>query len=452
MTRKLYNKENVTEIAAQFKTRTEFVRAVSGAYNYAHRMGILDEVCAHMQAKPKPWTKDRAAQVAKQFKTRTEFNKHAKAAYAYAHRKGILDEVCSHMKWAQHAYKYSDQQLREEALKYRRRVDFQNGNKKLYKAALHRGLLDQICGHMIVRHTWDLRKVIELAKPYRRRNDFAQDHRGAHKWASMHGLLDQVCAHMPIKGREKWNKQAVLALAKKCGTQEELRKASKAAMNAAQSDGYWHEVLDLFPDSGWYEEAVIEEARKYKTRNEFAAGSIGAYRAAIRLGLQAVAFDHMEELLHQYTEEELADLARQFKTRTDFAYNYPAAAAYARRHNIWDSICEHMGSAKSGFRDDKPAVLYLLVDHSISRINVGITGRFKHRLAAHNLSDRAEYQVLRLVEFTEGETPRTAERLILEGLREKGIGPLDGTREEFSDVHLFEVQSLFDEVVDAALA
>ena len=451
MSRKLYNKESVSEIAAQFKTRSEFALAVSGAYNYAKRMGILDEVCAHMQAKPQPWTRERAARVAKQFKTRTEFNKHAKAAYSFAYRKGILDEICGHMTLVQHAYKYSDQQLREEAQKYRRRIDFQNGSKQLYKAALNRGLLDQICAHMTARHTWDIRTVKELAKPYKKRNDFAQANRGAHKWASMHGVLDQVCAHMPVRSRGKWTKQAVLALARQCGTRVNLERKSKAAINAALSDGYWHEVLDLFPDSGWYPEAIFEEARKYKTRSEFAKGSIGAYRAAIRLGLEDKACDHMEWKINHYSDEELAKLAKQYKTRTDFVYEYPGAANAARNRGIWEKICEHMGPVKSGFREDKPAVLYLLVDHYISRVNVGITGRFKHRLATHNLNDRADYQVLRLVEFTEGETPRAAERLILEGLREQGIEPLDGTREEFSDAHLFTVQSLFDEVVDAAL-
>lgn len=451
MTRKLYNKESVSEIASQFKTRTEFARAVSGAYNYAHRMGILDEVCAHMQAKPQPWSRERVAQIAKQFKTRGEFNKHAKAAYGFAHKKGFLDEVCSHMEWVQNAAKHSDERLHQEALKYSRRIDFQKGSKNLYNTAHRRDLLDQICAHMTPRHTWSLKEVKELAQPYKLRSSFQKENTGAYAWAHKQGLLDQVCSHMPTRPRKKWDKEAVLTLAKQCGTRVNLERTSKAAINAALSDGYWHEVLDLFPDSGWYPEAIFEEARKYKTRSEFAKGSIGAYRAAIRLGLEDKACDHMEWKIHHYSDEELSKLAQQYKTRTDFAYEYPGAANAARKRGIWEKICEHMGPVKSGFREDKPAVLYLLVDHNISRVNVGITGRFKHRLATHNLNDRADYQVLRLVEFTEGETPRSAERLILEGLREKGIEPLDGTREEFSDVHLFEVQSLFDEVVDAAL-
>lgn len=444
---KPWNKESALEAAKHFKKRSEFAKKNAAAYDYAAREGILDEVCDHMRKQPRSWDKTSVLEVARQFKTRGEFAKHGKNAYMHAHRHGFLAEVCGHMQSFQ---KYSDQQLLQEALKYSRRIDFQKGSKNLYNTAHRRGLLDRICSHMLAMHMWDIRQVRELAGSYHRRSDFSKAQRGAYKWASKNGVLDQVFSHIPEKKRAKWDKSSVIALAIDCGTLVDLRKASKAAINAAMLDGYWQEVLDLFPDSGWYPEAIIEEARKYNSRSAFARGSIGAYRATLRLGLEEKVFNHMQDLIHHYSDQDLFDLAKRYKSRTDLVFDLPGASDAARKRGIWDQICEHMGPAKSGFREDKPAVLYLLVDSNISRINLGITGRFKARLATHNLNDRADYQVLRLIEFGEGETPRVAERLILEGIRAKGIEPLDGTREEFLDIHLIAIQTLFDEVVDAA--
>jgi hypothetical protein len=95
--------------------------------------------------------------------------------------------------------KYSDQQLAEEALRYSRRVDFQKGSRNMYKAALARGLLDSVCGHMEARQSWTQSKVKKEALRYNTRGDFAEFSRSAYTWASRKGVLDDICSHMMSK-------------------------------------------------------------------------------------------------------------------------------------------------------------------------------------------------------------------------------------------------------------
>ena len=59
--------------------------------------------------------------------------------------------IYKHVKW-------SDEMLRKEALKYNTRGSFQKGSKA-YQAALRRGLLDDICSHMIKN---SFKKIIKL--------------------------------------------------------------------------------------------------------------------------------------------------------------------------------------------------------------------------------------------------------------------------------------------------
>ena len=51
--------ENLKKEALKYKTRTEFIKNASGAYDAARNMGVVDEICSHMpnvKFLPKKWT------------------------------------------------------------------------------------------------------------------------------------------------------------------------------------------------------------------------------------------------------------------------------------------------------------------------------------------------------------------------------------------------------------
>ena len=91
--------ETVQKEALLYSKRFDFQKGSNGAYDAAHKNGWLDEVCSHMQNKPRTnWTFVLLQQEALKYKSRSEFGRAAKGAYAYALRNGFLDEVCGHMK------------------------------------------------------------------------------------------------------------------------------------------------------------------------------------------------------------------------------------------------------------------------------------------------------------------------------------------------------------------
>ena len=58
---------------------------------------VLDEVCSHMDKIKITWSDEMLKEEALKYNTRTTFNKNSKSAYQTAYSRGILDEVCSHM-------------------------------------------------------------------------------------------------------------------------------------------------------------------------------------------------------------------------------------------------------------------------------------------------------------------------------------------------------------------
>ncbi|MTH94584.1 hypothetical protein, partial [Roseibium sp. RKSG952] len=136
---------------------------------------------------------------------------------------------------------WTDDELRDEAAKYDKRVEFQKRNSPAYQAASRRGteFLDSICVHMNpVYKTWTNDKLRDEAAKYDTRTAFMEGSYGAYQSAKERGkgFFDDICGHMKLL-RKRW-------------TDDELR----------------------------------NEAAKYGTRTTFEKGSLGAYKAALRRG------------------------------------------------------------------------------------------------------------------------------------------------------------------------
>ena len=73
-----WNIEKCSKTALQYKTRSEFARKNSGAYEYCRENKILEIVCAHMIEKSKPngyWTYEKCKEAALDCVSATEFQK-----------------------------------------------------------------------------------------------------------------------------------------------------------------------------------------------------------------------------------------------------------------------------------------------------------------------------------------------------------------------------------------
>jgi hypothetical protein len=203
--RTICNARTAAAEAAKYQTRTQFMRRSSGYYNYARKNNLLDQVCSHMIPKSEilrsantQWNAENLKVQARQYKTRSEFIRCASGAYDAAARLGIMNDVCSHM--LPHQKMWTFESCRAEARKYRNKLEYKKKAGGALRQAYKSGWVSVICKHMpsfeeqMTR--WTRKALIKEAYRYRTRHGFAVASPNAYHAAKYHGLLDTVCSHM----------------------------------------------------------------------------------------------------------------------------------------------------------------------------------------------------------------------------------------------------------------
>ena len=88
--------------------------------------------------RPTRWNYDLVLIESKKYKTKSEFQKKNKGAYNYALKNGILDEVCSHMKIMKNFW--SIDEIFEISKQYDSLVNLRKGNEGVYRKAVKLGI------------------------------------------------------------------------------------------------------------------------------------------------------------------------------------------------------------------------------------------------------------------------------------------------------------------------
>jgi very-short-patch-repair endonuclease len=187
--------DKILKEALKHTTRYDFQKYSNRAYQAALRMGILDQVCAHMKAAYHYWTDSELYQEALKYTNRWEFQKYSQSAYEAARMRGILNNICGHMDSLYN--RWTDEGIHKEAIKYTTRNEFKKGNYGAYQAACIRGILDQVCGHMkdVYFHRTD-HEIHQEALKFTTRWEFQKHSHNAYSAARIRGILDMVCSHM----------------------------------------------------------------------------------------------------------------------------------------------------------------------------------------------------------------------------------------------------------------
>jgi len=99
---KKWTKSAIRTEAKKYTDRTEFQQNSPGAYFSAYQAGDIEKVCKHIPRKKKvsSWSLPLLKKEAKKFSARTPFSKNSSGAYSQARKLGVLDQICSHMEKA----------------------------------------------------------------------------------------------------------------------------------------------------------------------------------------------------------------------------------------------------------------------------------------------------------------------------------------------------------------
>lgn len=231
----------------------------------------------------KKWTVENLRKEALKYKTRESFRRGNKSAYNSSMKLGIYTEITVHMpryvdrKGKNHSqFKWNTESIQKEALKYGTVAEFEKNSRGAYKAALKLNILDTMCSHLVyVRKYWTFQELNLEALKYTTRGQFKKNNLSAYQSARNSKALDQICSHMP-------------------------RRTDQSGKNSGTFK--------------WTYEMIKEEVLKYRTRLDFARGNPAAYQVAQKRNLLDEICSHMKRPSNtSKPEKELIDVIK-----TDF--------------------------------------------------------------------------------------------------------------------------------------
>ncbi len=95
-----WDEDSILEEALKYKRKSDFQKFSGGARKAAIRIGIYKKVTSHMEcgySVDRKWNKDNIKEEALKYIHKSDFNSHSGSAVNAAKRLGIYKEVTSHM-------------------------------------------------------------------------------------------------------------------------------------------------------------------------------------------------------------------------------------------------------------------------------------------------------------------------------------------------------------------
>lgn len=273
-----WTKEKCREVARQCQTRTEFRKMFGWAYANACKNNWMNDICSHMIRTISEYRciysyefsdnyvyigltsniKNRHSKHMKHEKSsvnihikKSKLNPKLKQLTEYIHfseakikeeyflnqyqNKGwnILNRAKTGALGSSVLY-WTKEKCKEEASKYKTRVEYQKKNHSSYNSALNNKWLDEICEHMILQQKpngfWTKDKCGIIASRYKTRFEFFKKNSGVYSKAVKNGWLDDICVHMkPKKLRNYWTEERCKEEALKYTSRKEFCKKSPRA-------------------------------------------------------------------------------------------------------------------------------------------------------------------------------------------------------------------------------
>lgn len=343
-----WNRGTCFEEAKKYKSRTEFYKNSQIAYETARKNGWLDDYTWFSpSASAKKWNYETCFEEAKKYKSRGEFQKKSVRAYNVALKNGWLDDYDWFLPSAS-AKKWEYDTCYEEAKKYKSKIEFQKNSGGAYHVARENGWLDD--------YSWFQKPVVSekhiyLVYKYEDAdvnavyvgltNNIKQRHREHCKGHLIHGkrkydivyryfhdtlgkeVPEPIVLHRDILADDakEYEKKYV----------EQFLNDGKLVLNIAKTGSLGGYGI-------WTKESCKNEAKKYKSRSEFAIKSNGAYEAARKNGwLDSYTwFEEKRKKDGYWTYDTCHEEAKKYRSRRAFGMNCGTAYRVARKNGWLD--------------------------------------------------------------------------------------------------------------------
>lgn len=234
------------------------------------------------------WTYNKVKEEAQKYTTITDFGKYGGFAYDKAHIMGWIADFT----WLEYPRKKNNywnyETCYEEAKKYRNRSEFQDKSCGAFKIARKNGWLEDYTwftyDEKLPSGYWDEEHCREEALKYKSRYEFKQGNGSAYYSASRNKWLDDYDWFVPSKSAKKWTYETCRNESEKYKTKAEFRKGSEVAFQTAQRNGWLKDFTWLESAFRYTYELCYEIAKKYKSVKEFVENDKNVYNAANHKG------------------------------------------------------------------------------------------------------------------------------------------------------------------------
>lgn len=186
--------------------------------------------------------------------------------------------------------KWTKEMTYEEAKKYQSRLEFEKGNNSAYNAAKRNKWLDDYTWFAQSANIskWNYETCFEEAKKYNSRGEFQKCSVRAYHVALKNRWLDDYEWFLPSASAKKWNYETCLEEAKKYKSKVEFMNSNSSAYNVARRNRWLDEYTwfekPIHWNKKWNRETCYEEAKKYKYQAEFQKNAGSAFQVAWKNG------------------------------------------------------------------------------------------------------------------------------------------------------------------------
>jgi superfamily II DNA or RNA helicase len=191
-------------------------------------------------------------------------------------------------------------------------------------------------------NNWTYDDIKKEALKFTTKKEFYTNSVAIYNAALVKGILDEVCSHM-IGGNVKWTKEIVTNIAKKYKTIREFKNSEPKAY-ATSMKYEWINNLNLLDDrpNNWkVEKNIITEAKKYSTIKDFVKNNRSAYNGAKKLNILDKVCKHMTKLKRdrdELTVDVIRNISKKYKKRSDMYRSEPYVYMKALKLKLLDEL------------------------------------------------------------------------------------------------------------------
>ena len=271
---------------------------------------------------------------------------------------------------------------------------------------------------------WTKEKVFEEVSKLTTIKEF-QSNKALVSAASRLGIYKE-CSNKLISIRNKYPEDMSLSdikhIAMQFNTREEFKKAHSSLYKRFTKE----QLAELYGSPGsikikYLKEDLINEAKKYSTRNALKIENPNLYNTIRKRKLTEEAFYHMESpKCVKYTFEELQTEALKYTTKQTFKLSNYGMYQAACKHKDFESMCSHMIPGKIATNYHKPMWLYIVKITTLNNslpiaYKVGITKRsyILDRFWTDYVKKDTVIEVLFKIKYNTGREAHTKEQEII---------------------------------------